>query len=198
MIKTVKCIICGMKINQNNFNFNASTLIEKNTEKNIKYCPFCGVDASYLVYTDEIYQINSDNLTDQELEILDHAVKLEIFNSEFYKEACQLAKDNILSYLLKELSRIEFMHARIHKNLGGFDSFPTLHKPDYSRLDSDILLLDEATKREHHAIEFYKKKSTLVSSPIIKKVFKALSDVERQHEVITQDNKKVKKRKYNI
>ncbi len=190
----MKCAICGMKVNINNYSLNASTLIEKNTQSDIKNCPFCGVDHSFLIHTDEVYQIPSDDLTHQELKILDHAVKLEVFNGEFYEKACQLAKNTALSYLFKDLSRIEFMHAKIHKDLGGFGALPTLHKPDYSRLDSDILLLDEAAKREKHAITFYRKKSKVITNPIIIKVFQALSDVEKQHEIITLENKEMEKK----
>lgn len=185
----MKCIICGMNINSNNYMLNGYSLIEKNQEKNIKSCPFCGVDQSFLIHSGEIYKVSSNDLTAQEIKVLDHAVKLEVFNGEFYKEASQLAKDKNISNLFSDLSKIEFMHAKIHKNLGGFDLLPTLQKPDYStRLDSDLLLLDEATKREHHAIEFYKKKSCLVNNPVLLKVFKALSDVEKQHEMIAQNN----------
>lgn len=179
----MQCVICGMEVNKNNFGFNASTLVEKNTENDIKSCPFCGVDASFLI-REGAYDLSPGDLTDEELNILDHATKLEVFNGEFYSAACQLAKDKHLSYLFKDLSRIEFMHAKVHKSLGNFPQLPKLHKPDYLRLDSDVLLLGEATKREQHAIAFYRKKSALITNPIILKVFDALSQVEKQHEVI--------------
>lgn len=184
-----------MKINQNNYSLNASTLIKKNTEDDIKNCPFCGVDHTFLINQDTVISFFPDNndLTPVELKVLDHAVKLELFNGEFYETACQQSKNSALSYLFKDLSRIEFMHAKIHKQLGGFDVLPTLHKPDYSRLDSDILLLDEVAKREQHAITFYKKKSKMVTHPMIKKVFKALSEVEKQHEMIALENKENEK-----
>ena len=39
----MKCLICGMNININNFNINNEGLLEENEREHIKYCPFCGV-----------------------------------------------------------------------------------------------------------------------------------------------------------
>lgn len=44
----LRCPICGMIINDKNYNFNENAFLMKNTKNNILYCPFCGVDAAYL------------------------------------------------------------------------------------------------------------------------------------------------------
>ncbi|WP_425448363.1 ferritin family protein [Dethiothermospora halolimnae] len=180
-----KCLICGMNITANSYNLNNSTFINENKKENIINCPFCGVDIIYIDKKKDIYDVDEDKLNAESLKILDKAMKLEVFNGEFYREASKLAKDKKVKKMLKDLSNIEFMHAKIHKRLGGFKELPKLRKPDYTKHNTDQLLLIEANKREKHAISFYNRKSKEISNEIIIEVFKALSDVEKQHMVIT-------------
>lgn len=187
-MKRLKCLICGMYINDSSYRLNNDSFIEKNQENRIINCPFCGVSKIYLDSEKEIYRVEDKNLDIQSLQVLDHAMKLEVFNGEFYKEASELAIDDKAKKIFKDLSNIEFMHAKIHKRLGGFENLPKLHKPDYTKHNTDKLLFEEAYKREEHAILFYKKNSNKVFSNIIKDVFKALSDVEKQHETITNEH----------
>lgn len=58
------------------------------------------------------------NFDDTTLNILDHAVKLEIFNGDFYAEASKICSNKENSDIFKALSNIEYMHARIHQRLG--------------------------------------------------------------------------------
>lgn len=182
------CKVCGMVINPKSYNLNQYSFIEKNTEGNIIYCPFCGVEKFYLNTNADIFSILKNTLDEQTTKILDMAMKLEVFNGEFYEEASKLAKSNKLSKVFKDLSKIEFMHAKIHKNFGDFKQMPKLRKPDYSRHNTDKALLEEAYRREEHAIAFYERYLDKVSSDIIKEVFIALSEVEKQHMDLTNEN----------
>ncbi|WP_432665857.1 ferritin family protein [Wukongibacter baidiensis] len=182
----IKCLICCMDINPKSYSLNNYSFLEKNREERIINCPFCGVGKIYLDDENDIYMVDNKSLDEESLKVLDHAMKLEVFNGEFYEEASRLAEDEKLKETFKDLSRIEFMHARIHKRLGGFEKLPKLHKPDYTRHNTDGLLLIEASHREEHAILFYEKNSGKVSSDVIKQVFSALTDVEKQHEIITK------------
>lgn len=175
------CLICGMKVTSRSFDFNKYSFIEKNTEQEIINCPFCGVSKVYLDNQKNVYNVEKSLLDKQTIKILDNAMKLEVFNGEFYEEASKLAKSESLKKMFKDLSNIEFMHAKVHKRLGGFSELPKLHKPDYTRHNTDKLLLEEANKREEHAVLFYMRNMSKVSSEIVKKVFKALSEVEKQH-----------------
>ena len=187
-MKKLKCLICGMNINDNGYDLNNGSFIEKNEKGRIINCPFCGVGKMYLDREKEIYKVENKSLDIQSLQVLDHAMKLEVFNGEFYEEARKLATDDEAKKIFKELSNIEFMHAKIHKRLGGFENLPKLHRPDYTRYNTDKLLFEQAYKREEHAILFYKRNSDKISSNVIKEVFNALSDVEKQHEVITNEH----------
>lgn len=185
----LRCLICGMRIKSNSYDFNSYSFMEKNEKGRIINCPFCGVGKIYLDNEKKIYEVDNLNLDKESLKILDHAMKLEVFNGEFYEEASKLANDEEVKQTFKDLMNIELMHARIHKRLGGFESLPKLHRPDYSKYNTDRLLLEQAHKREEHAILFYKAKSDMVSNNIIKEVFSALSDVEKQHMIITSDSR---------
>jgi rubrerythrin len=185
-VRTLKCLLCGMKINEKNYNLNYHTFVEKNKENKIINCPFCGANEAYLDNEREIYELDIKSLDTESLKVLEKAMKLEVFNGEFYEEASRLATDEKIKKTFKELSSIEFMHARIHKRLGAFEKLPKLHRPDYTRHNTDDLLLREANKREKHAISFYTRNYVNVSCQIIKEIFNALSDVEKQHVVITE------------
>jgi len=184
-MEKIKCLICGMNININNYDFNNTTMVEKNIENNIINCPFCGVNRLYFDNNLDLHK--TENLDSNIISIFDKAMKLEIFNGQFYKEASKMAKAEDIKKLFKELSNIEYMHAKIHKKLGGLKIEPNLFKPDYSKHDTDELLLKEASKREEHAIAFYNKYMREVSSEFVKDVFKALIDVEKQHKHISQN-----------
>lgn len=177
----LKCPICGMIINEKNYNFNEAAFSIKNSKTNIIYCPFCGVDISYLqdgLAGSEIVQELPDKDTSL---IIDHAMKLEVYNGDFYRIASEMAVDENIKATFKALSSIELMHAGIHKKLGSFSSLPVLKNIDYSSMRGDDALLIAAGQREEHAVAYYKKYYASIKDRYIKYIFEALSDVEEGH-----------------
>ena len=179
------CVVCGMTINDKNFEFNKEAFINSNDIDNIKYCPFCGASLEYLVQDGNELTFDKSKLSNSALKIIDHAVKLEIFNGDFYKKASVLAKDDKIKKMFEALSRIEFMHARVHRKIGGFKEDPILRDMDYSKYDKDEILLEMACKREKHAVEYYEKYSKEMEDENIRKIFKVLSGVEEEHIELT-------------
>lgn len=180
------CVVCGMEINDKNYDFNKEGFITSNHIDNIDTCPFCGANKEYLVQGGKAIEFgDSGKLDGTTLKIIDHAVKLEIFNGDFYKKASKIAKDEKVKKVFEALSRIEYMHARIHKKIGGFTEDPVLREMDYSKYNSDEILLEMACKREKHAVEYYEKYSSVVEDKNIKSIFKALSMVEEEHIQLT-------------
>ncbi len=177
----MKCLICGMNIDINNFNLNKGGLLESNESDDIKYCPFCGVGATYLKQEGEMNKVLAESLDENTLTILDHAMKLEIFNSEFYKAAAKLAQNFAVKEIFQALSKIEYVHAIVHQKLGGFKQMPTLVTIDYSKYKSDKCLMELAENREIHAALFYEKQAKKVNNSIVREVFSALGEVERGH-----------------
>ncbi|MEG1254606.1 ferritin family protein [Clostridium sp.] len=177
----MKCKICGMDINEKNYNFNQWAFLEKNSTDNIIFCPFCGVGKAHLSNDNEIIEVESKLLDEKTLKILDHAAKLELFNGDFYNTAAKMAKSEDVSKLFEALGRIEIFHSKIHLKLGGFTKNPSLSKINYNKHDSDDALLELAKQREKHAIEYYEKYKKEVNSKNLVRVFEALIEVEKDH-----------------
>lgn len=161
--------------------FNKYSFLKHNEDNNIRYCPFCGVDKEYLTNEGHVYKIDINSLDNQSLTIIDKAMKLEAFNSEFYGDASKIATDDKIKILFEHLSNIELMHAKVHQSLGGFKNLPKLAKPDYSRHNTDLLLLKEAHNREKHAIAFYNKNIDNISNGTVQDIMRALVAVENEH-----------------
>jgi len=170
-----------MEININNFDINNKSLLEKNEREHIKYCPFCGVLAKYLKSEGEVYKVDAQSLDKNTLGILDRAMKLEIFNSEFYTSAVKLAQGVTVKETFEALSKIEKVHAIVHQKLGGFKELPKLVDIDYSKHKNDESLMELAENREIHAVKFYEKYLKEINNLVVKEVLVALVEVERGH-----------------
>lgn len=176
------CSICGMNVNSNNYSYNKEAFLSENTKEFIKYCPFCGVHEIYLC--GKLLNAAAEDLDIRTKDILDHGVKLEIFNGDFYKAARDLCNNKENKALFNSLSNIEYTHAKIHMRLLSLKRIPEINKLDYSRY-SEIELISLANKREIHAVEFYRRYIDDVNNEIVKKVFKALQEVEKDHIKLT-------------
>lgn len=181
----MKCLVCGKYVNKNNYYFNNEAFISKNEKDKIIYCPFCGASSIYLSESNEIYNVNPSELKESTLKIIDHAVKLELFNGDFYLKAAKMCNSDKLKVMFKGLSNVEYEHANIHMRLGGFNEKPLLSNMEYSRYDTDDKLLKAASMREEHAVKYYNKYSKEVDNEILSKVFKVLCDVEKMHIQLT-------------
>ena len=183
----MKCKICGMEINERNYDFNESAFTNKNSINNIMYCPFCGVSEKYLSENDEVITVESSLLSENALKILDHAVKLELFNGNFYNTAAKMSKSDEVKKVFEALSKIEIVHSKVHQKLGGFTKAPSLNKVNYDRYDSDKALLELAKQKEEHAVAFYEKYKNEVKDNKLFEIFEALADVEREHIILVKE-----------
>jgi rubrerythrin len=175
-----------MDINAKNYNFNDVAFENKNSLDNIIYCPFCGVSSMYISNLDEVITVQNNPLNENTLKILDHAVKLELFNGDFYNTAARMAKSKDVKEMFQGLAKIEIFHSKIHQRLGGFSEVPNLRKINYDRYDSDKALLGLAKQKEKHAIEYYEKYKNEVYDNNLIKIFEALVEVEKDHIVLVE------------
>jgi len=175
-----------MEINEKNYNFNELAFNNKNSINNIIYCPFCGVSEIYLSQEDEIITVESNLLKENTLKILDHAVKLELFNGDFYNTAAKTAKSQDVKKTFEALAKIEIVHSKIHQRLGGFTKAPNLKKVSYDKYNSDNDLLELAKQKEEHAVFFYEKYKHEVDNANLFKIFEALVDVEKEHIILVE------------
>ena len=182
----MKCKICGMEINEKNYNFNELAFTNKNSIDNIIYCPFCGVGKRYLSEDNEIITVESNLLSENALKILDHAVKLELFNGDFYNTAARMSKSEEVKKIFEALAKIEIFHSKIHQKLGGFTKAPNLNKVNYDKYDSDNALLELAKQKEEHAVGYYEKYKNEVNDNNLFEIFEALADVEKEHIILVK------------
>lgn len=176
------CSVCGMEINDKNYELNKYAFLYKNTLEDIHYCPFCGANKKYM---EQEYNLSRELWDENTYIIIDHAVKLELFNGDFYSQAAVMAKDDEVKKIFEALSRIENFHAKIHKKLGDFKDMPILSKVSYSKYDSDEALLDLAQKKEEHAVAYYQKYKNEIKDEKLVKIFEALTEVEKEHIILT-------------
>ncbi len=178
-------MICGAVINEKNFGVNSIMFNEKNMSEHIINCPFCGVGQEFLSECMEVLSTDSKLLNENTLKILDHAVKLEIFNGDFYIKAAKKAENKKTKELFVALSIVEMTHAKIHFKIGGFKKMPILTNVSYDKYKDDKALLDLANTKEKHAVSFYEKYKNEIKNEVIIRVFEAVCNVERQHIILT-------------
>lgn len=183
----MKCKICGMDINERNYNYNEIAFLNKNSKDHIIYCPFCGAGQEYLSEENEIINLESNLLDEKTLKILDHAVKLELFNGDFYNTAAGMARDVKVKGVFEALSRIEIFHARIHQRLGGFKEVANLSKVSYDRYNTDSALLELAKQKEEHAVSYYEKYKHELKNKELFEIFEALAGVEKEHIILVEE-----------
>ncbi|OCA96504.1 metal-iron-binding protein [Clostridium beijerinckii] len=176
-----------MEINERNYNFNELAFTNKNSKDDIIYCPFCGAGKKYLGESDEIIKVESNLLNENTLKILDHAVKLELFNGDFYSTAATMAKNGEVKKVFKALANIEKFHSRLHQKLGGFTETPNLNKVNYDKYSSDSALLELAKQKEEHAVSYYERYKNEVNSEDLFQIFEALADVEKEHIILVKE-----------
>jgi rubrerythrin len=170
-----------MEINEKNYNFNGVAFTNKNSLNDIIYCPFCGVGKKYLSEDNEIITVESNLLSENALKIIDHAVKLELFNGDFYNTAARMSKSEEVKKIFEALARIEIFHSKIHQRLGGFTKAPNLNRISYDKYNSDSALLELAKQKEEHAVGYYEKYKNEVNDNNLFEIFEALADVEKEH-----------------
>lgn len=176
-----------MEINEKNYNFNELAFTNKNSVDNIIYCPFCGVDKKYLSEYDEVIKIENNLLNENTLRILDHAIKLELFNSDFYNIAARMSKSEKVKKTFEALAKIEIIHSKVHQRLGGFIESPNLSKITYDKYNSDSALLALARQKEEHAVSYYEKYKNEINDNNLLEVFEALADVEKEHIILVKE-----------
>ncbi|KAA8672695.1 ferritin family protein [Clostridium sp. HV4-5-A1G] len=180
------CRICGAIIDDKNYFYNAEAFEGKNTLDNISFCPFCGAPRKYMISKNENAEEQKYNFDAGSLKIIDHAYKLEIFNGDFYDKVSKLAANIQIKNMFRSLSRVEYVHANIHRKIGGFTVEPKLKSLDYSKYKSDGELLNMACKREKHAVEYYERYADKMNDYQVKKIFDVLAKVEKMHIDLTK------------
>jgi len=147
-------------------------------------CPFCGAHEEYFVEASQWELLYAKELSEGTKKNLKKALDLEINNTNFYKAVSQRTKDTYVSSMFKGLSKVEREHAStICKHL-------QIEKPDSNigsekAVDDDQENVAEANRRERNAVKFYGEAAAQTPEPDIKEFFKALTQIESDHIILT-------------
>jgi rubrerythrin len=141
-------------------------------------CPFCGVENKFLVppsVWDETYDLE---LTEIERKNVAKALEVEISNSSFYKLAFETLSNKEIGLMFKGLSKVEREHASVFRKILKSNEDPRV---EVSCEDDPKKCIEESSRREKNASEFYKKAMSEAINPRLKEIFGAIMKTEQDH-----------------
>jgi len=145
-------------------------------------CPFCGSRSEYITLSSEYPEdVNDVEITEAERADLEAACQLEITNLTFYKELGEVGdRDDLLPNAFRALARVEEEH------LSDFSKLlktPAPTKPDnpLTVKDSWVANIEQSHVDEVKASTFYQEAAARATTPRVKQIFTALSEVEADH-----------------
>lgn len=168
-----RCLICG------------DTFVTREKPTN---CPYCGSDQEYIVLTVDYPEgLNDVELTDQEHADILRSASLEWTNAQFYSDLGKIAEPSSLSSMYRHLAKIEREHLSVFSKL--------LKTPvDDLPFEREVITLKEtwaeniasSSNQEVEARDFYAEAAARATTPRVKQVLTAISQVEDTH--IDADN----------
>jgi len=141
-------------------------------------CPFCGAENKYLVLAKTWNETYDLDLSDIEKKNLLEALKVEISNFSFYKLAYETLSDKEIGLMFKGLYKVEREHASVFRKILKPENDPAV---EISCEDDVKKCIEESSKREKHAAEFYLKATKEAINPRLKEIFAAIMRVEQDH-----------------
>ncbi|WP_205665614.1 ferritin-like domain-containing protein [Anoxybacter fermentans] len=145
-------------------------------------CPFCGAAGKNLVPAAEWIDYVGLKISERSRALLKKALSLEIDNASFYKACAKAAETQITQAIFKRLSKQELEHAEV------FADLLRIEEPEISEVEApeaDAYKFTEAHRREHRAIKYYLQAAREAREPRVQEVFRALSEVESEHLIIS-------------
>lgn len=165
-LKMYRCRVCG------------ETYLGYEAPEN---CPFCGAHVEYLVMPEGYpTDINDVHLTESERGDLETSIELERANTRFYLGMAERKDNDTLRSAYKRLAKIEAEHCSLFCKLLRVAKPLDLADPGETTGSwaSDI---EESLARESRATALYAMFADRATSPRLKDVWSAISDVEADH-----------------
>lgn len=141
-------------------------------------CPFCGVENKYLVLARTWNETFDLKLTDIERENLKKSLELEISNTSFYNLAYKTLTNKEIGLMFKGLSKVEREHANVFRKILKPEEDP---KVEVSCEDDAKKCIEESSRREKYASEFYAQAMSGSTNPRLKEIFGAIMKTEQDH-----------------
>ena len=149
-------------------------------------CPFCGVKTEFLEAPEEYAAgINDVTLTETERADLETSIEIERSNTRFYLGMTGRDDNDTLRATYKRLAKVEAEHCSV------FCKLAKVHKPTDLLTPGDTTGawktdIEESLKRENRATALYAEFALRATSPRLREVWRAISEVEADH--ITLDD----------
>ncbi|MDW7673487.1 MAG: ferritin family protein [Bacillota bacterium] len=167
MLKAYRCLICG-----------ETYLGETASDR----CPFCGAAGKHLVAAAEWIPHGKVALSEQSYQDCQKALELELENMAFYQCAAKKTTNQIMQAYFKRLAKQEGEHAEVLCKMMGIDE-PA--PPSVTCPDNDHDNMEGAHKREDEAVQFYQEVANRASEARVQEVFRALTEIEAEHLIIS-------------
>jgi rubrerythrin/rubredoxin len=149
-------------------------------------CPFCGVKTEFLEDPEKYPAgINDLTITETERADLETSISIETSNTRFYLGMAERKDNDTLRATYKRLAKIEAEHCSV------FCKLAKVNKPTELLAASETTGawktdIEESLKRENRATALYAEFAERATSPRLREVWRAISDVEADH--VTLDN----------
>ncbi|MEM4268269.1 MAG: ferritin family protein [Candidatus Woesearchaeota archaeon] len=148
-------------------------------ERKPSRCPWCGAYKKYIVEAKDYKETFDVKLKEIDMQNVQKALEIELSNASFYFCAAKKSDTEEGQQLFKALGKVEAEHASI------WTKILKAQKQDIPQVDScaneTISNLKESHDREERAIKFYTDAANQSKNGRVKKIFRALIDVENDH-----------------
>jgi rubrerythrin len=150
-------------------------------------CPFCGAHRKYIREAGKA-GVNFDvSLNERDKANAEHALGVEVSNSDFYFCASGKTDDAEGKLLFKALGKVEAEHAVIWRKILKLDSVPKGNEKCHAKNREN---LEDSHARETRAIGFYRKAAAESKNPRVKQIFEALVEIETDHLHLSEERLK--------
>ncbi len=144
-------------------------------------CPSCGAPAKFIILAENWIDRQAPELSETSRRNLEDSLLMEMENMSFYRCAMGAAEDPLALAMFEALLNVETKHAQSVRGLLGRSEEWFAGAADVCSTTSPREHLEEALRREHEAVEFYKSASASAEEERVKEFFTALVEIEEDH-----------------
>lgn len=167
MMNPYRCAICG-----------ETSLVSSAPER----CPFCGSEKKHLLAAAEWLEHGKVKMCRQSYRDCLKALGLEINNYAYYKCSAEKAENQVTQAIFNRLMKQEWEHAEVFADALGIE-IPEERIRECC--NSDFENMKNSNAHEAVAITFYTEVANRAPEPRIKEIFRAISEVENEHLILT-------------
>ena len=144
-------------------------------------CPFCGAPARFFILAENWIDREAPQLDEVSRKNLEESLRMGLDNVRFYRCAMGAAEDPLARAMFEALLNVETKHVNSVSGLLGRSEEWFADGEETCSTTSPGEHLEEALRREHEAVAFYRSAVESTGEERVKEFFTALIDVEEDH-----------------